>query len=115
MRPIKGPSNISQTQKVNKTAQRKSGFSPKKQFDLKKKKETPRKIKSDAREVKGVKTGNLIPPPLKMAAGSLERIIVAGGPSSTSPGREAKATAGSEEFVRLLREEERAKGGGFFL
>ena len=45
-----------------------------------------------------------MPPPLKMAAGSLDRIIVAGGPSSTSPGRAEKATAGSEEFVRLVRE-----------
>lgn len=63
-----------------------------------------------------MKRGNLIPPPLKMAAGSLERIIVAGWPSSTFPGGKAKAeaTAWSDEFVQLVREGKRAKGGGFF-
>ena len=54
-----------------------------------------------------------MPPPLKMAAGSLDRIIVAGGPSSTSPGRVEKATAGSEEFVRLVREGDDQGGGSF--
>lgn len=61
-----------------------------------------------------MKRGNLIPPPLKMAAGSLERIIVAGWPSSTFPGGKAKATAWSDESVRLVREGKTAKGGGFF-